>query len=192
MRGDGTTGTAAAPADICSHQVRRTAGTTVPRLSTTISATSGHSSAIPLAAHGSSSTLKGHRSTAAIPSLESPWSCMSAPTTTALALLILGTHRSTAPPASDSPAVRSSATGLTGRSRMISSKLKRHPKAVVSLTSLTTRSTSSLWTSTASSSARSQRGSLATRASSTRTDRVSSQALPCSAVRTDESLSASS
>ena len=125
---------------------------------------------------GISSTPKGRLSQAPITSLERLWSCMSALTTSAWtrgalpppALHILGTQRNTAPPASESPAVRSGSSGLTGSSR------KTISEVAVSLPSLVTMLTSSLSTSTASSSARSQRGSRATQASSTRTDQVSS------------------
>lgn len=124
---------------------------------------------------GISSTPIGRRSPAPITSLERLWSCMSALTTSAWtrgalpppALPIPGTQRSTAPPASESPAVRSGGSGSTGSSRETISEV------AVSLPSLATKLTSSLSTSSASSSARSQRGSRASRASSTRTDQVS-------------------
>ena len=180
-RGNGTTRTAAAPAGTCSLQVRRTAGTTVPvPLTTTISAISIRSPATQVAMCGGiSRTPKGRRSPAPIPSLERAWLCMSALTTSAwtlraprpLALLMLGTPRSTVPPASESPAVRSGSFGLTGSSR------ETILEVAVFLPSLATMLTSSLSTSTASSSARSQRDSQATQASSTRTDQVSCKAL---------------
>ena len=162
MRGNGTRRTAAALAGTCSLQVRHTAGTIVPiHLTTTISAISIRSPAMQVVMCGGiSSTLRGRRLVAPMASLERQWSYMNALTTSAWMLWVLrppaplmpGTRRNTVPPASESPAAKSGNTGLTGSSR----------GAAVSLTSLVRTLMSSLSTSTASSSARSQRGFQAT------------------------------